>query len=61
MSQRIAQVTTAVLVKGVRTLIAPGQVLPAASAAAPALPVAMPEAHTPRDAGDKPGRKVVGA
>lgn len=61
MSQRIAQVATAVLVNGVRTLIAPGQVLPAASAAAPALPAAIPEPYTPRDAGDKPGRKVAGA
>lgn len=67
MSQ-IAQVPTAVMVNGVRTIIAPGQTLPAATSAAPAPapsepvpPAPASEPETQSGSGDKPGRKAPGA
>jgi hypothetical protein len=65
MSQ-IAQVPTAVMVNGVRTIIAPGQTLPAATSAAPAPSEPVPpapasEPETQSGSGDKPGRKAPGA
>lgn len=68
MSQQIAQVSTAVMVGGVRTVIAPGQPLPASSGAAPSelvvpvpVPSPAPETETQSSPGDKPGRKAPGA
>ena len=67
MSQQIAQVPTAVMVNGVRTIIAPGRPIPASSGATPAEPAAAPQAPEPKpesetqSPGDKPGRKAPGA